>query len=116
MEDIYCFKLGEDEFERVKAGTKTAQLFISDAKHKALAVGNVINFVCEGENQAKIDAVIESILYFPSVTDAVEAIGKEKCGFKASQTFEKASDLFLSNESYEPVEKYGIGAVLFAKK
>lgn len=117
MEDIYCFNLNLDEFEKVLAGTKVVQLFINDNKHKALANGNVINFVCEeGEEKKQADAVIESILYFPTVTEAIEGLGKEKCGFKPSQTFEKASDIFLSNESYEQIDKYGIGAILFNLK
>lgn len=117
MNDIYSFKLSNDEFEKVSSGTKQVQLFVNDNKHKSLAVGNVISFVTEQNEEKKtIEAVIESILYFPSIVDAVEGLGKEKCGYKNSQTFEKASDMFLSNESYEVVEKYGIGAILFKVK
>lgn len=114
MEDIYNFIISEDEFAKVLDGLKIVHLYVNDKKHKALASGNVISFVCgEGETKKQADAVIENILYFPTVTDAVEGLGKEKCGFKSSQTFEKASDIFLTNESYEQIEKYGIGAILF---
>ena len=117
MEDIYSFLISEEEYEKVIEEKKRVHLFINDNKHKKLGEGNVISFiVSENETKKSVDAVIESILYFPTVTDAVEGLGKEKCGFKNSQTFEKASDIFLSNESYEPVEKYGIGAILFSLK
>lgn len=117
MEDIYSFLLGEEEFEKIVSEKKVAHLFINSNKYKALAEGNVITFVYgEGEEKRTIEAVIDSILHFPTVTEAIESIGKEKCGFKNSQTFDKASDIFLSNESYEPVEKYGVGAILFSLK
>ncbi len=114
MEDIYSFLVSEDEFERLQSGLKTVHLFINLPKYKALAEENVITFVSETE-QKKQDAVIESLMFFPSVTDAFEHLGKEKCGYKASQTFEKASDIFLSNENYEHIEKYGVGAILIKK-
>lgn len=117
MEDIYSFLLGEDEFEKVIEGKKQAHLFININKYKTLAEGNQITFVCgDGEEKKTLEVVIDSILHFPTVVEAIESLGKEKCGFKNSQTFDKASDIFLSNESYEPVEKFGIGAILFNLK
>ena len=99
-------------------GSKSVHLFVNSSKYKSLAAGNEIGFVFgEGDNQQKAEAVIESILYFPSVVEAIEAVGKEKCGYKNSQSLDKASDLFLSGESsYEQIEKYGIGAILFKLK
>lgn len=115
MEDIYKFKVSEEEFKKIEEGTKVVHLYVSDNKHKAFAEGNEIDFVCEiGDEKKIIGAMIESIMHFPTIVEAVESMGKERCGFKNSQPFEKVSDIFLSNEtSYEPVEKYGIGAILF---
>ncbi len=117
MEDIYSFNLSIDEFEKVEQGSKVVHLFVNLSKYKTLAVGNEISFVAgEGENFKQVEAVIENILYFPTVTEAIEGLGKEKCGYKNSQTFDKASDMFLSNESYEQIEKHGVGAILFNLK
>ena len=117
MEDIYRFSISEEEFDKVISEKKQAHIFINSKKYKAFAEGNVITFFCsEGEEVRKVEVIIDSILHFPTVTEAIESIGKEKCGFKNSQTFDKASDIFLSNESYEPVEKYGVGAILFRLK
>lgn len=119
MQDIYTFELSAEEFEKVTAEKKTIQLVINDTKHKTFAVGNQITFVKsleEGEDkesQELVKAEIESLLYFSNVTEAVETLGKEKCGFKPSATIEKASDIFLSNENFESIEKYGIMAVIF---
>jgi len=116
MEDIYSFLIKEDDFDKIIKGLKQVHLYINDNKHKTLNNGNEISFVVDGDESKKIDAVIENILYFPTITEAIESFGKEKCGFKNSQTFDKASDIFLSNESYELIEKYGIGAILFKIK
>lgn len=119
MEDIYRFEVSADEFEKVVAGKKTIQLVVNDPKHKTFAVGNQLTFVKtleEGEskeNELSQKVEIENLLYFSNVTEAVETLGKEKCGFKPSATIEKASDIFLSNENFEPIEKYGIMAVMF---
>ena len=68
---------------------------------------------CPGSNPYCVKVVIENLLYFADVKEAVETLGKEQCGFKPSATFEKASDLFLSNENFETIEKFGIVAIVF---
>lgn len=120
MEDIYKFVVESDVFEKVVAGKKTIQLVINDKKHKDYAVGNQLTFVKKLEENVGVNVEaetqkveIENLLYFTDVKEAVETLGKEKCGFKPSATVEKASDIFLSNENFEVIEKYGIMAVVF---
>ncbi len=126
MEDIYKFELDNDMFEKLLSGKKTAQLVINEPKRKVYAVGNQITFVRkveedDGEQQAEAEekqvqtknAKIENLLYFADVTEAVETLGKETCGFKHSATIEKASDIFLATGSYEAIEKNGIVALVF---
>ena len=120
MEDIYKYVVESDVFEKVVAGKKTVQLVINDKKHKDYAVGNQLTFVKKLDEDAGVNAEtesqkveIENLLYFTDVKEAVETLGKEKCGFKPSATVEKASDIFLSNENFEVIEKYGIMAVVF---
>ena len=114
MKDIYRIELSEEAFEKVISGKKTVHLEINDKHHKILAVGNQLTFVCETEEGLKEqEAVIENLLYFGDVKEAIETIGKEACGFKASFTYEKASDVFMLGEEYEDVEKFGIVAMVF---
>lgn len=114
MKDIFTINLTEDAFERVISGKKTVHLEINDKNHKILAVGNQLTFVCETEEAKKEQkAVIESLLYFGDVKEAIETLGKETCGFKPSFTYEKASDIFMSGEEYENIEKFGIVAMVF---
>lgn len=119
MEDIYKFTLDNETFERVLSGKKTVQLVVNDSKHKDYAVGNLITFVREpaeglDENAVMtVNATIENLMYFADIKEAVETLGKESCGFKHSATIEKASDIFLSTESFEATQKNGLVALMF---
>ncbi len=123
MEDIYTFTLDSDTFERVLSGKKTVQILIHDAKHRVYEVGNQITFNREvkedmaDESNSDIvmtqKAVIENLLYFANFNEAIETIGKEKCGFKPNAPLEKSSDQFLSQEKYEAIEKNGLVALVF---
>ncbi len=116
MEDIYKFELEADIYEKLLSGKKTAQLVVNEPKRKVYAIGNQVTFVKkveEGEDTEQTKAVIENLLYFANVVEAVETMGKESCGFRPSATIEKASDIFLSTESFESIEKNGIVALVF---
>lgn len=116
MKDIYTIELSEYEFEKLVSEKKTIHLEINDTKHKVLVVGNQLTFVLKSEDSEEIKevkAIVENLLYFSTITEAVETLGKEACGFRPSATYEKASDVFLTGESYETIEKYGIVAIIF---
>lgn len=119
MEDIYKFEVDNDEFLKVLNGKKTVQLVINDNKHKVYAVGNQITFTRNidglnveelekdenGEPKIKQTAIVENLLYFEDIKEAIETLGKENCGFKPSATFEKASDLFIAGESLKQLKR-----------
>lgn len=127
MVDIYTFEIHSLEFDRILSGKKNVQLVINDPKHKDYAVGNQLTFkrnletISEDDKKllekeklvVELKATVTNLLYFNDFIEAINTVGKERCGFKASVTIEKTSDLFLSAESYESVEKYGIMAVVF---
>ena len=119
MEDIYTFTVDAETFEKVVQGKKDIQLTINSPKRKVYAVGNRISFIKaleEGETEKQVqNADIESLLYFGNIMEAVETLGKERCGFKPNSTFDKASDTFLADESVESMEKYGLVALVFKK-
>lgn len=126
MFDEYTFELSEEEFEKVLQGKKDIELAVNDAKRKNLAVGNQITFQkvlkedsenAGGEQESteptSIKATIENLMFFASIEEATQMLGKERCGFKPNSTFDKASDTFLSKENYELIEKNGIVAIVF---
>lgn len=123
MEDIYKFVVDDETFEKIVNGKKNVQIAINTPKRKSYAIGNKLTFVGSENSENKpageeskpksVDATIENLLYFADIREAVETLGKEKCGFKPSQSFEKASDIFLSQETYESVQKNGLVAIVF---
>lgn len=127
MVDIYTFEIHSAEFDRILSGKKTVQLVVNDPKHKDYAIGNQITFKrnlstldeesekLHAKNKLMIElkAVVSNLLYFNDFVEGINTLGKENCGFKPSVTIEKTSDLFLSEESFESVEKYGIMAIVF---
>ena len=127
MVDIYTFEIHSLEFDRILSGKKSVQLVVNDSKHKDYAVGNQITFkrnmdtisdddkklLAKNKLITQIEAKVTNLLYFNDFIEAINTVGKEKCGFRPSVTIEKTSDLFLSAESYESVEKYGIMAIVF---
>ena len=127
MVDIYTFEIHSLEFDRILSGKKNIQLVINDQKHKDYAVGNQITFkrnletltdeqkeLLEKEKLCvELKATVSNLLYFNDFVEAINTLGKENCGFRPSVAIEKTSDLFLSAESYEAVEKYGIMAIVF---
>ena len=127
MEDIYKFVVDNETYEKILAGKKIIQIALNTPPRKAYAIGNLITFVrdvkdiditslkkdAKGEISMSVNATIENLFYFTDIREAVESLGKEKCGFKPSQSFERASDTFLSKETYEQVAKNGLVAVQF---
>lgn len=117
MEDIYKFVVDAEIFNKILEGKKVIQIEINTPQRKSYAPGNIITFVCaEQDEQAEkkqVNATIENLFYFSDIREAVESLGKEKCGFKPSQSFENASDKFLSQETFEQVQKNGLVAIQF---
>lgn len=127
MKDIYTFEIHSAEYDRILSGKKTVQLVVNEPKNKDYAIGNQITFkrnpetLSEEQQQLLVDEKLEmtrdmvvcKLFYFNDIIEAINTLGKEACGFKSSATIEKTSDVFLSAESYEAVEKYGIMAIVF---
>lgn len=120
VDDVYLFKLNGEEFDRILSGKKSIQLAIANPKRKVIAVGNQIEFRKIGEdgqvdqNLMPIKAHVDNLMFFGDLKEAIETLGKEKCGYSSSATFDKASDKFLSKEKYEEIQKYGIMALIFS--
>lgn len=123
MDDIYTFSLDSESFDKVLLGKKTVQIVINEPKRRVYEIGNQITFNREVKEDVAVEAnsdtvmsqkaVIENLLYFANINEAIETLGKEKCGFKPSSTLEKSSDTFLSKEKYEAIEKNGLVALIF---
>lgn len=115
-EDIYSLKIRLEEFDRILNGKMDIKLAIAHPKRKSFAVGNRITLYVpdtEGEDKKVVDAEIVNLMFFSDFKEAVETLGKERCGFTNSTNSDKVYDEFLTSEKYEQIQKYGIMAIFF---
>ena len=111
MKDIFELHLNGEYFEKIKNGTKTFELRVNDVKRKKYEVGNILTFVSRENNSDSFKAEIKSLLYFKSVREAMDQIGKQKFGFSASMTTDKIEDVYLQFYKNEDIEKDGLVAI-----
>ena len=111
MEDIFVLHLNHEYFEKIKAGTKTVELRLNDAKRKKYEVGNILEFVSRNDEALRFKATITAMYYFANIRDAVESVGKTHLGFDARLTIDKIEDIYLTFYKQEEIEKNGVMAI-----
>lgn len=116
VEDIYTFKITDEELDKIIAGKKDIHLCIAYPKRKTFAIGNQVTFVTDGAEPRTLKAKIEQLMYFSDYKEALDTLKKERCGLSHNFNSDRALDGFLSKESYEALEKYGIMALIFTKQ
>ena len=73
-------------------------------------VGNYLTFKC---NEESVKVVIEEQLYFKTVKELLDMVGKNKFGYTQSQNNDKIEDMYYVNYKAEDIEKFGLVAVKF---
>lgn len=122
MEDIYKLEIDFKVFERIMQGSCKYIALVNNKARQAYKVGNKIDLftVISSENDEQktetVNAEIVNLLYFPTVKDLVDMIGKENIGYTKSATKDKIEDAMTLNFTNEDIEKYGLVAVYFELK
>ncbi|MBQ9790008.1 MAG: DUF3850 domain-containing protein [Clostridia bacterium] len=111
MKDIFILHLNHEYFEKIKAGVKTIELRVNDAKRKKYEVGNILEFVSRDDESLKMRAEITGLFYFANVRDAVESVGKASLGFDSKLTTDKIEDIYLGFYRQEEIDKSGVVAI-----
>ena len=106
MEDIYVINIDSQIYEKITSGKCCYMALVNDKARQSYSVGNKLSFVC-GENT--INVTVSDLLYFENVSDLINMIGKEKCGYPASASVSKIEDSIYTDK----IEKYGLVAVKF---
>lgn len=113
MKDIYEIELGQDIFDAIVEDKCKFIVVLADKVHQAYKAGNIITICC---NDKKVVASITKLLYFQSVKELVDMIGKESVGFLKRFTTDKIEDELVKVFTPAHIEKYGLIAVGFEKK
>ena len=97
-------------FEKIKNNKCNYYIFVNDRTVMQYKVGNYLTFKC---NEESVKVVIEEQLYFKTVKELLDMVGKNKFGYTQSQNNDKIEDMYYVNYKAEDIEKFGLVAVKF---
>lgn len=112
MKDIYQIEVNEETFQRMEDGKCNFVVVLDDKDHKAYKEGNILT-IYAGEKSMKVS--IREMLFFETVKELVDMIGKERTGFTKSLTTDRIEDEIAKTLKPESIEKFGLMAVGFDK-
>lgn len=119
MVDNYKFEIDFKVFERVVQGKCSFIALVNNKARQAYKVGNKIKLetIISVENNERktelVDAEIVNLLYFDTVKELVDMIGKERIGYTKSSNADKIEDNLVLTFTNEEIEKFGLVAVEF---
>ncbi len=112
MKDIYQIEVNEETFQRMEDGKCNFVVVLDDKDHKAYKEGNILT-IYTGEKSMKVS--IREMLFFETVKELVDMIGKERTGFTKSLTTDRIEDEIAKTLKPESIDKFGLMAVGFDK-
>ena len=80
---VHNMKLQAVPFEMIKAGQKTFELRLWDAKRQRIRVGDMIDFLSLKNKRDKIRVRVVGLQVFPSFAELYAAVPLLKCGYTA---------------------------------
>lgn len=112
MKDIYQIEVNEETYQRMEDGKCNFVVVLDDKVHKSFKEGNILT-IFSGEKNMKVS--IKELLFFQTVKELVDMIGKERTGFTKSLTTDRIEDEIAKTLKPESIEKFGLIAVGFEK-
>ena len=110
MEDIYVVNIGEQLFDKILNNNCSYYVFLNDRKALQYKIGNILSF----QNQARtLKIEIINMLYFSSIKELLDMVGKDKLGYTPSQNPDKIEDIYYVNYKAQDIENFGLVAVEF---
>ena len=103
--DKYEIEVLDDTFERIVCGSCEYMVFLSDKSHSQYKVGNILTINCGNKS---LQVTIDDLLYFDTIKDMISMLGKEKCGYKKSESIDFIEDSIVKTLNASRVEKFGL--------
>lgn len=107
--------LHKEIFDIVKDGVKDVEIRLNDEKRKRLSVGDTLIFINRGDENEKIKAKVNNLVYFNDFTEVVNYYKMERIYLKGT-TQKEYLNLMKKFYSDEKQEKYGVVAIEFCKE
>ena len=117
MGDNYKLEIDFKVFERIMQGTCNYIALVNNKQRQAYKVGNVLELETviykeNGENITElVKAEVVNLLYFDTVKDLVNMVGKDKIGYTKTANVDKIEDNIVLTFTNEDIEKFGLVAV-----
>ena len=106
--------LDSDVFETVDKGSKNVEGRLNDEKRQQLKIGDKLVFLKRPDNQEKINAIVEDLVYYKDFNEMVEDYSMEEIYLK-SYSKDYYLELIKRFYSDEEIKKYGVVAIKFKK-
>ena len=115
MDETYVLKIDPKVFDRMLSGKCKYVALVNNRKIQRYVIGNYLTFICDDKEQSKqIKVSVKNLLYFDTIKDLLEMVGKEKCGYTSGTSLDKIEDIYYATHSNDKIEKFGLVALEFS--
>lgn len=113
MNDIYTIELSQELFDRFINDKNKYLVVINFPKRSVYKTGNILTVVKkeDGVELERKQVVIKGFLYFETLKELIEMVGKKQLGYSAGVTTDKIEDIYNKFNKNVDVEKYGLMAI-----
>lgn len=112
MGDIYLIEFPNDIYDRFVEKKGQYLILLNLPSRKVYREGNILT-VSQKNGDKKHQIKIKNILYFNTIKEAVEMLGKNQIGYTSSFTADKIEDIFTTYNKPADLDKYGVMAINF---
>ena len=113
MNDIYTIELSQELFDRFINDKNKYLVVINFPKRSVYKTGNILTVVKKenGVELEKKQVVIKGFLYFETLKELVEMVGKKQLGYSAGVTTDKIEDIYNRFNKNVDIQKHGLMAI-----
>lgn len=106
--------VSNEYYNRLLADNISDVVTLNGPKARKYEVGNHLTITNE-ETKEHFEIEIAGFLYFNTISDAFDMVGKKYLGFSDKTSTTKLEDKFLASFKPQDVEKYGVVVITFVR-
>ncbi len=107
---MIAMNLQEEYFKLINSGEKIYEIRLNDEKRQQLDVGDIIEFINDGNKNQRIALIVRDLIYFDSFSEMLDVLPLNELGF-SNQSKEKAYETYRAFYSQKQEQKYKVVAI-----
>lgn len=113
MVDVYSIELSAELYDRFLNDKNKYLVVINLPKRSVYKTGNVLTIIKKenGEELDRKQVKIKGFLYFDTLKELANMVGKKQLGYSPNITTDKIEDIFNKFNKNAEIEKYGLMAI-----